>query len=153
MLQRKQTLWTLLAVICAALTFKFSFYSGNKTVGANGHVFLSVKAVPVFGFGADSASAGSVLILVLTILIMAFALINIFNFKNRKRQALITIGLILLSLLNLFLYWHASGVPPFTEGSYNLGVLLTVAIPIFFILAAIGIRKDEKLVKSADRLR
>src|SRR5882757_3421525 len=98
MLQRKQTLWTLLAIICAALTFKFSFYSGNVTVGANGHVFMMLRAAPTIGFGSDSASAGSVLILIVTAIIIAGALINIFNFKARSKQLWITIGLIVLSL-------------------------------------------------------
>jgi hypothetical protein len=153
MLQRKQTLWALLAVICAALTFKFAFYSGNMAVGVNGHVFLQVKAVPVLGFGKDSASAGSVLILIVTVTLIAGILINIFNFKARKKQFWITIGLTFISLLNILLYWRASGVPPFTEGSFNIGALFSLAIPICLLLAASGIRKDQKLVKSVDRLR
>ena len=153
MLQRMQSVWMLLAVVCAALTFKFSFYSGNMAVGANGHVFLAVKAAPVFGFGKDSAGAGSILILIVTALIIAGTLINIFNFKARKKQVWLTIGLFFLSLLNILLYWWKSGVPPFTEGSYNLGAIFSLAIPVFLLLAARGIMKDEKLVKSADRLR
>jgi hypothetical protein len=142
-----------LAVICAALTFKFSFYSGNVAVGTNGHVFLEERALPVLSFGKDSAGAGSVLILIVTILLLAGTLINIFNFKARKKQLWITIGLFFLSLLNIFLYWWKSGAPSFTEGSYNLGAALSLAIPVFLLLAANGIRKDQKLVKSVDRLR
>jgi hypothetical protein len=153
MLQRIQTVWMLLAAVCAALTFKFAFYSGNMAVGANGHVFLEEKAAPVLGFGKDSAGAGSVLILVVTALIIAGTLINIFNFKARKKQLWITIGLLFLSLLNIFLYWWKSGVPPFTEGSYNLGVILSLAIPVFLFFAMRGIARDQKLVKSTDRLR
>ena len=153
MLQRKQTLWMLLAVICAALTFKFSFYSGNVVVGNNGHVFLQEKALPILSFGKDSAGAGSVLILIVTVLLLAGTLINMFNFKARTKQLWITIGLFFLSLLNILLYWWKSGTPSFTEGSYNLGAALSLAIPVFLILAANGIRKDQKLVKSADRLR
>lgn len=153
MLQRRQTLWALLAVICAALTFKFPFYSGNMAVGANGHVLLGVKAAPVLGFGKDSAGAGSVLILIITVIIIAGTLINIFNFKARKKQLWITIGLIFLSLLNIFLYWWKSGVPPFIEGTYALGALFSLAIPVSLFFAARGIMKDEKLVKSTDRLR
>ena len=143
----------LLVVICAALTFKFSFYSGNVVVGTNGHVFLQERAVPVLSFGKDSAGAGSVLILIVTVLIIAGSLINIFNYKARSKQLWITIGLLILSLLNIFLYWWKSGAPSFTEGSYNLGAALSLAIPVFLLFAANGIRKDQKLVKSADRLR
>jgi peptidoglycan/LPS O-acetylase OafA/YrhL len=114
---------------------------------------MSVKAMPVFGFGKESASSGSILILIVTSIIIAGALINIFNYKARKKQLWITIGLIVLSLLNILLYARASGVPPFTEGQYNLTALLALAIPIFLIMAAGGISRDQKLVKSTDRLR
>jgi multisubunit Na+/H+ antiporter MnhB subunit len=139
MLQRIQSVWTLLAAICAALTFKFSFYSGNKAVDVTGHRFTSVTAT------------SSVLILLVTVIITAAALINIFNYKNRRRQIWINIGLIVLSLLNIFLYFKES--QGFVEGKYDLTAVLSFVIPILFILAVRGIMKDDKIVKSADRLR
>jgi hypothetical protein len=39
------------------------------------------------------------------------------------------------------------------KGSYYWGGLLPIAVMVCFILAASAIRKDEKLVKSLDRLR
>ncbi|HXB08088.1 MAG TPA: DUF4293 domain-containing protein [Puia sp.] len=153
MLQRKQTLWMLAALICSVLTFNFAFYTGNVLVGANGHVFMRLRAAPNLGFGKDSASAGSVLILVITVIIILGLLYDIFMFKARKKQVWIIIGLIVLSLLNIFLYWNASQPPHFVEGNYGMGALLSLAIPVFLFMAARGIRKDEKLVKSADRLR
>jgi hypothetical protein len=153
MLQRKQTLWMLLAVICAALSFKFPFYFGNVKVGDNGHAPLGITAAPTLGFGKDSASAGSVLILIVTIIIIVGLLYDIFIYKTRSKQLWITIGLIIFSLLNIFLYWQASLPPHFTEGSYSLGALFTLAVPVFLVFAVQGIMKDQKLVKSADRLR
>ena len=143
----------LVALICAVLTFNFSFYGGNVQVGANGHVYMYLKAAPSLGFGKDSASAGSVVILIVTVIIILGLLYDIFMFKARKKQVWITIGLIVLAVLNIFLYWNASQPPHFVEGNYNLGALLSLAIPILLFMAARGIRKDEKLVKSADRLR
>jgi len=143
----------LAALICSVLTFNFAFYTGNVLVGANGHVFMRLRAAPNLGFGKDSASAGSVLILVITVIIILGLLYDIFMFKARKKQVWIIIGLIVLSLLNIFLYWNASQPPHFVEGNYGMGALLSLAIPVFLFMAARGIRKDEKLVKSADRLR
>jgi hypothetical protein len=139
-----------LAAVCAALTFKFSFFSGNVQVGANGHAFRSLTALPTFTNG----SSGSILILVITILILAGALVNIFNYKARKKQLWMTIGLTVLSIVNIFLYWQASSVPKnFTEGTYDLTSVLSLPIPVLLFLAVRGIMRDEKLVKSADRLR
>ena len=153
MLQRKQTLWLLLAVICAALTFKFAFYFGNMKVGLNGIAPLEVKAMPVFGVGAVSAGSGSVLILLVTVIIIGGTVVNIFNYKARRNQLWITIGLLVLSLLNILLYWWKSGTPPFESGNYSIGALLSLAIPVFLFFAIQGIMKDQRLVKSADRLR
>ena len=139
----------LLAAICAALTFKFSFYSGNVLVGANGHEFRRLRAIPTFING----SSGSVLILIVTILLVAGILVNIFNYKARQKQLWITIGLVVLSLLNIFLYWTKSGAPSYVEGTYDLTAVLSLAIPVFLVMAVRGIMKDQKLVKSADRLR
>ena len=149
MLQRKQTLWMLLALICAALTFKFSFFSGNVVVGTNGHEFRKLRALPTFING----SSGSVLILIVAILLVGGTLINIFNYKARKKQLWINIGLFVLSLLYIFLYWQASRPPAFVEGNYDLTALLSLAIPVFLVMAIRGIMRDQKLVKSADRLR
>jgi hypothetical protein len=139
MLQRIQTLWMLLAAICAALTLKFPFFSGNKVVGANGHVFQEVTAT------------NGVLLIIITAIILAGSLLNIFNYKQRRKQIWLTIGLIVLSLLNIFLYYSAS--QSFIEGKYALSAVLALILPLLLILALRGIMRDEKLVKSADRLR
>jgi hypothetical protein len=41
----------------------------------------------------------------------------------------------------------------YVQGNFTLTSAVSFAIPVFFILAVIGIRKDEKLIKSMDRLR
>ena len=149
MLQRKQTLWMLLALICAALTFKFPFYQGNVVVGNYGHELRGLTAWPHYING----SSGSILITIVTIALIAGILWSIFKYANRSQQFWITVGLIVLSLLNILIYWIHSGKPDFVEGGYSLTAVIALAIPVFLIMAAWGIRKDEKLVKSADRLR
>lgn len=149
MLQRKQTIWMLLAVICAALTFQFPFYYGQVVVGKVGHELRGLTAWPHYVNG----DSGSILITIITLLLIALGLWNIFNYKNRTKQFWITILLIILSLVNLLLYWLHSGQPDFEAGNFSLTAVIAIAVPVLFILAAVGIRKDEKLVKSADRIR
>ncbi|MBS1935801.1 MAG: DUF4293 family protein, partial [Bacteroidetes bacterium] len=91
------------------------------------------------------------IILILTVIVFVGALIAIFLYKNRKLQLRICIAGIIISLLNIFLYYRETKT--FTEGNYDLTAILAIAIPVLFILAARGINKDEKLVKSLDRLR
>jgi DMSO/TMAO reductase YedYZ heme-binding membrane subunit len=134
-----QTIWLLLAAVCGFLTLKFPFYSGNKIDAGNVKIFEHFNA------------SGSIIILILTVAVLVAALITIFLYKNRKLQLRITLAVIVVSLLNIFLYYTET--KKFAEGGYSLTALLTVAIPVFLFFAARNIYKDEKLVKSMDRLR
>ena len=139
MLQRMQSIWLLLAAASGILTLKFSFFSGNKSGDNQVKVFEYLTATT------------SILILVLTIALVSGILIDIFLYKNRKLQQRITILAIIVSLLNIFLYYKQT--QKFVEGNYDLTAVLSLAVPVFLILAARGIYKDQKLVKSLDRLR
>ncbi len=139
MLQRMQSVWLLLAAIFAFLTIKFSFYSGNIETAGQPSSFQYLTA----GF--------NIMILILTIALVCIAAIDIFLYKNRKLQARLAILGILLSLLNIFLYFKQ--IPKFAVGNYDLTAILVFLIPVFFFLATRGIFKDQKLVKSLDRLR
>ena len=139
MLQRMQSVWLLLAALSAFLTIKFSFYSGNIETAGQPSSFQYLTA----GF--------NILILILTIALVCVAAIDIFLYKNRKLQARLAILGILLSLLNIFLYFKQ--IPKFVIGNYDLTAIFVFLIPVFFFLATRGIFKDQKLVKSLDRLR
>jgi len=134
-----QSVWLFLAAVCGILTMKFSFFSGNK-IGAD-----QVKAFQYL------TATTNMLILVLTIALVSGILIDIFLYKNRKLQLRITLIAIVVSLLNIFLYYGQA--KKFVEGFYDITSILSLAIPVFLVLAARGIYKDQKLVKSLDRLR
>ncbi|HCN51023.1 MAG TPA: DUF4293 domain-containing protein [Chryseobacterium sp.] len=129
MLQRIQTIWTLLAVLAAV----FLFITGQDVVISD--------AIPVLNIGC--------IILVIT------GALSIFSFKNRKRQILLnTISIIINALLiGVLAYWllNLSGGIHFPEkGIEPIFPLIAV---ICLLIANIYIRKDERLVKSVDRLR
>lgn len=140
MLQRIQSIWLLLAAALSALSFQFSFFSGNKL-----NTVTNTKEWIQF------TAAQSTLTLLLSIVIAAASFVCIFMYKDRKRQLLIAVILVLASLLNLFFYVQASR--SFIEYTTDLTALISIGIPIMLVLASIGIYKDEQLVKSADRLR
>jgi uncharacterized protein DUF4293 len=141
MLQRMQSLWLLIAGACGILTFKYSFFSGNK---------LSADQTKTFQF---LTATTNMLILVLTGALVSALLIDIFLYKNRKLQLRIVFASLLVSILNVYLYLKETNKFVGGEGNYDLTCVLTFAIPILIIMAAMGIYKDEKLVKSLDRLR
>ncbi|HEV3251653.1 MAG TPA: DUF4293 domain-containing protein [Puia sp.] len=136
MIQRIQTVWLLLAAVSGILTLNFSFYSGVQ-VSNNAFHILNAKE--------------NNFILILTVASSVAAFISIFLFKNRKLQLRITVTCVLVSILIVVLYFLQ--VKNYSTGTFTLWSILSFVIPVFLILAARGIYKDEKLVKSLDRLR
>jgi EamA domain-containing membrane protein RarD len=95
-------------------------------------------------------------LIIILILIAMLALIAIFLFQNRKLQMKLSQVLIILSVLMIFviayfLYAFSSDCnADITMGYY---LFLPLLILVCSMLAYRGIRKDEMLVKSYDRLR
>jgi predicted MFS family arabinose efflux permease len=138
MIQRQQTLWLLLAALASFFSFKFPFYTGT----------LVEDNTPRF---AELDGASNFPLLILTGLSVLLAAIAIFLFKDRKTQLKLAIGGIIIGVVILILY--LTELKKFTAGNFALTAVLTAAILIGYIMAARGIRKDEKLIKSLNKLR
>ena len=139
MIQRLQTIWLLIAAVCAILTYDLAFYSGVKLSETNIKQFVELNAL------AD------VIIMVLTGLVALICLVTMFLFKNRKMQLRLTIVALLASIANLVVYFAETA--EFTDGNILLTSIFSFIIPFFLVMAARGIYQDEKLVKSMERLR
>ncbi|MBS4066103.1 MAG: DUF4293 family protein [Chitinophagaceae bacterium] len=135
MIQRIQTIWLLLATTAALLSLKFPFYSGMLEKEG----FTKFNGSSVFG------------LLVLSVAVALVAFVAIFLYKNRKLQMQLSLLGLLLQLVTIVVYFLE--IQKFTDGNFSLTAILSFVIPFFFILAWMGIRKDEKLIKSMDRLR
>src|ERR1700761_1431798 len=134
MLQRKQTIWLLLAAICAGLSMKFAFYSGNKiSTPGQAATFQSLTAT------------SNMLIDIITVVLLVGSLIVIFLYKDRRLQMRLALVLMVLSFGNIGLYYGET--KDFVAGSFTLAAALVISIPIWLILAMRGIRRDSKLVK------
>jgi hypothetical protein len=139
MIQRVQSIWLLLSAVAAGLSFKFPFYSGNK---------LDKENIPAF---ANLTASSNVLILFFTAVLTAGCIAIIFLYKDRKQQLKLTVAALAVSVLNIIIYFTQTA--KYVSGNISLTAILPLAIPIFLFFAARGIWKDEKLVKSLDRLR
>jgi len=136
MIQRIQTLWLLLASICAFASVKLPFYFGSLEVPGP-----TITITPYDNF----------MLLVFVIATALMALVSIFLFSNRSLQIKMCIVGLVLSLANLMHYFLY--MKNFKTGGLSLYSALSFLVPVFFILAIISIYKDQKLLKSLDRLR
>lgn len=138
MLQRIQSVWLLIASLLSFATLWFPFFAGNKI--ENGvNTFISYTAKDNF------------IVLILNIAVAVAALVIIFLYKDRKQQIKITVASLIVSLIALIVLFTKTSKTETTV--LALTSLIYFAIPVFLVLAIIAIWKDEKLVKSADRLR
>ncbi|HZF65588.1 MAG TPA: DUF4293 domain-containing protein [Chitinophagaceae bacterium] len=138
MLQRIQSIWLLLASAFNAITFRFPFYSGDWIKDKFLYV-VDLNAKTTFWFT------------VLTILSGAIAFITIFLYKNRKLQLrLCYLGLFLTAVLLTMYFMEMKN---FIGGNIAVWVIFYFAILVCYILAVRGILRDQKLIRSLDRLR
>ena len=130
MIQRVQSLFLFFAAICL-ITIVYSF----PVLQTDNTSFLLTEYFPIVRLSVFLSAGLSV-----------FA---IFQFKNRNRQMLITTiarFMITIAFFTLVFYYRK-------EEQFGLGMILMIVPFIALYAANFFIKKDEKLVKSADRIR
>jgi len=155
MIQRIQSIYLVLALIASVLMFIFplaEFYGSSNFV---------LYAYQLDFFDPDPSLTFNPYFLLplmaLLVLLVFLPIITIFSFKSRKRQLLLTkisMGLTLVLLASYFfgyiaLLENAVGNPP----HYEFASFMPALTFLFLLLANRSILKDEKLIKSMDRLR
>ena len=133
MIQRIQSIWLLLASAAAFATLYFNFFYSTN---------------PPIEFKAD---ANNIFVLILNVTVAVLALITIFVFKTRPLQLKLSIVAIILSILSLVLCFLS--VKSSLSGGLALTACFYLVLPVLLFFDERAIYKDEKLVKSTDRLR
>lgn len=158
MLQRIQTVFLALTTVASLLLFFFplaGFY--NETEG-NYHLYIyGIRCLdpdPRFHFG----NYFTLPLVFFTIVSIILSFSTVFLYKKRVLQSRICTFNILINIVFLmvlfFFYINKIKTIAHSEPDYNLfGMLLPLIAMIFLVLANRAIKKDENLVKSADRLR
>ena len=95
----------------------------------------------------------SYILLISNLLLIFFPFWNIFQFRNRKRQFLLNRVLLLITfgvLFNQCIGYFNSDTNETCQLLFSVVTILTI---IFISLANKAIKRDEDLIRSADRLR
>ena len=145
MLQRIQSVFLLISGIAFFLLFAVGFATSNKIESG------------IFSDQTYTITDNPILI-GLTVIGGGLAIFNIFNFKNRSLQMRLGYIIIVLSILlplvaGLLLFNQYSKMPSDLIIDDGLGIYLPILALITTILANRFIKKDDKLVRSSDRLR
>ena len=130
MIQRIQTVWLLLIALLAALLLFLPIAEEQRDI-----LFCGMSY--------------NLVLKILSGLIAGLSLTTLFLYKKRHLQVKLCFGLLFLLLISFIVIFD-----------WSIGIMSIlipfIAIPLSMVLSALAIRairKDEKLVKAADRLR
>jgi len=155
MIQRIQSLYLFLTTIVSGLFLKGSFlsfinYNGSESFMRFTGIYRST------GETVSELIGRMVPVTVISLLIPLISFLAIFFFKKRSLQMKITLVLLILEVL-LIITGSFYTIELVKSNSFSVIPELNTFFPfleiIFTFLAYIGIRKDEMLIKSYDRLR
>jgi len=156
MIQRIQSVYLLLAALSSALMFAFPigwYYGSSNTIEF--YVYRIIDHVP----GNEQLFAGSLLIplIILVGASLLLPLLIIFDYKRLSRQlSWIRIQLLLLMVmvaLIFFVYNTRLNSLLSVEADFGFGMFLPLIAMVFSFLAMRAVQRDQKLLRSVDRLR
>jgi hypothetical protein len=156
MIQRIQTIYLLLALICVALMYAIPF--AEISTSANNYIFNHNGLM-----SGEKNMAGLPYHIVIAIL-CGITLVTIFLYKKRSLQLKLgRLNFLLHVAFVVILFFDADGaanalMKELPEGeailiAYKAGFYLPVAAIAFLMLANRSIKKDDELIRSLDRLR
>ncbi len=158
MIQRRQSIYlVVIAIICAVLIFTdvvFYKVSGNLADNPNNYeIAVDYNSAE----SADSTIGSTDLLIYFLSATGLIALITIFLYNNRRLQSRLVLALFAFAIIIYFGMYKASyGIDYVTENvqhEITAGAFVPISILLLAFLAYRGITRDEKLVRSLDRIR
>ncbi len=154
MIQRKQTLFLLLAALLVLSTWLFPIATYQST--AETYELMTYGLYTADGVKVTDADLKMPFSILLSLLALALV-IAIFLYSNRPRQMRFVRGSYLLMLAIIaFMFITDNSVGAYLEGAertFGLSFVMPLVALVLTVMAERGIRADEKLVRSMDRLR
>jgi len=152
MIQRIQSIYLLLAAAFLGLSLALPM----AVFSHEGSVIATMRLCGIYNVNDHLVSHLWAIPAVTTVSLLG-ALVAIFLYKNRRKQIAVTNGLMLLILVLLVLGIIAAYNPPVALGSCTAAPAYGIVFPFLAYvstwLSRRAIRKDEELVRSAERFR
>ncbi|MVN23277.1 DUF4293 domain-containing protein [Mucilaginibacter arboris] len=155
MIQRIQSVYLLLASLVLFALFLFPVV--NNLI-LNGHAdSIMVTGVYEIINGARTKTSSFIWLSIATVIAALLPLAGVFLYKNRKQQS--SYCYIVIVLIIGYSFYLTETVKDFVGNitlnthNYGIGMILPSLAIVLVFLAIRGINRDEKLVRSADRLR
>jgi hypothetical protein len=160
MIQRIQTIFLFLLAVAMILVLIFPIW---QQVNPDQTQLMTLTAwslttIDVTSKEVLASESKAIVIGILAIVSVALALFSIFSYKNRGKQMMLNMFNSLAMVANVGLivwFTHTANADfnPNVNGAFVLGFWAIFAALVMNMLANRFIRKDEKLVRSVDRIR
>ena len=157
MIQRIQSLFlALVAILMSAFLFVNIWNKSN--ISTQEEVSLNAYSLNYTKAGVVILENSVVWLAILAFIIIAFSIFSLFSFKKRMLQLQLGLvnAILIAALLGFIVYYSFKGNDLITnseKGTFGPGLIIPSVCLILNNLANRFIRKDENLVKSADRIR
>lgn len=154
MIQRIQSFYLFLSAIAMVSMVLFPFAEGFSTEGND--LLLKSSGLSLNGTVATELKLNTLPLLVLILIISLISLTTLFSYKNRIRQIRLSVyNLVLMIGLGFMTWFYVTRFAKLTEShiNYKFPIILPAIAIILTFLAYKAIKKDEKLVRSIDRIR
>ncbi len=158
MIQRIQTVYLSLAFIAIALLFAFPL---AQFLSDHGAYIFSVTGLKNMVPGEPDAFKSIIFlpIIIVVVMLAILTVFTIFQYKSRAYQikltniaVLIAVALI-MAIFFLYIPMIEKKVDIVPDYSKAFGIYLPLVALVFIVMANRAIKRDDKLVRSADRLR
>lgn len=154
MFQRIQTLYFFAALGLTILMLVVPFV---RFIDSEGQVFLlQARGIVTTETEPYTVMLNAIPLLIILMVIPLLILTGIFSYKKRMLQIRLSVFSILLLLgsIGLVFFYKGYGATHLSSESYlSLPVVLPLITAILVYLGFRGVRKDEELVRSYDRIR
>ena len=153
MIQRVQSIYLFLASLAIFALYLFPLLHNAGPIPMT----IMVTGSYIEGPGVQAMATHFVALSAVTAIIGLVPLVIIFLYRNRKQQIALCWSAILVIVGYSFWMTQTAksviGDSALKVGNFGIGVLLCPVAIVLLIAAVKAIQRDEKLIKSADRLR
>jgi len=151
MIQRIQTVYLIGVIFLGFLMYFFSY--GEIISSSETYVFKSTGIFQIVN-GAEVGIRTTIPVILFILVIIVIAGISIFKYKSRLFQIkLCKLNMLILTGLLVVLFFYLESYENEPEINYKIGIFIPMISIALTFLAIRAIKKDEELLRAANRIR
>ncbi len=161
MIQRIQTVYLFISFLAACLVYFFPL--ATYTLGSTVDDYLGTITFYMYTLSKQPETLEvsykmlfHLPLILLSVVVLLLTVFSVFQYKKRLKQLkLVNFAILLTIVIIVLLFFYTDKISKDTgiTASYGMGSVFPLISLVFLILATRGIKHDERMVKSMDRLR